>query len=290
LTSATGFAGAKVNLYLHVGAPGADGYHPIESLMAFADIGDRLLIEPARLLSYSAGGPFAGAAPMNGDNLVVRAVRAILDRAPPSDSAFRLHLQKILPVAAGLGGGSADAAAALRLVNEALGLGLKRRALREIGETLGADVPACVISRAVIAGGRGEQLSAPPALPPLHAVLANPMVPLATGAVFAAFDAGPAPGPLSPDLPSGFADVHELAAWLAAETRNDLAAAARGLAPAAGEAADRLATSPLALLARMSGSGATAFALCAGADEAQQLADQVRAKHPGWWVQACRLA
>jgi 4-diphosphocytidyl-2-C-methyl-D-erythritol kinase len=192
-----------------------------------------------------------------------------------------------------VGGGPAGHATAALLARRGQTVTLLERGSEtrfRVGETLGADVPACVISRAVIAGGRGEQLSAPPALPPLHAVLANPMVPLATGAVFAAFDAGPAPGPLSPDLPSGFADVHELAAWLAAETRNDLAAAARGLAPAAGEAADRLATSPLALLARMSGSGATAFALCAGADEAQHLADQVRAKHPGWWVQACRLA
>jgi 4-diphosphocytidyl-2-C-methyl-D-erythritol kinase len=281
---AAGFAGAKVNLYLHVGALAADGYHPIDSLMLFADVGDRLTAAPAPEFSLTVSGPFAGHTPVSPANLIWRAALALSDQP-----CLQLHLEKVLPVAAGIGGGSADAAAALRLVNHALGLGFSPELLQEIGASLGADVPACVSSAAVVARGRGEQLGPAPRLPELHAVLVNPGVPVPTGPVFAAFDAGPPPGALSPGLPAAFDTVHDLAAWLTANTRNDLQAPARSLAPAAGDAIDALAASGLSLLARMSGSGATAFALCAGEEEAKVLAADVSAAHPNWWVRACRL-
>lgn len=285
----TGFAGAKVNLYLHVGALSADGYHPIDSLMVFADVGDTLTLTPAPQWAFESDGPFSAAAPMDEANLVARAADAVIG-ASSATASFRLHLLKRLPVAAGLGGGSADAGATLRLVNAALGDPLSPDALQSAAAGLGADVPACLAGAPVIARGRGEVLSPAPSLPPLYAVLVNPGAPSPTGPVFAAYDRLPPPrGPLGSSTPEAFATVEALAAWLNAETRNDLEAPARALTPLAGEAVDLLADSPLALLARMSGSGATAFALCAGEAEARTLANQVAASRPAWWVCACRL-
>ncbi len=285
----TGFAGAKVNLYLHVGPLSADGYHPIDSLMVFADVGDTLTVEPASDWTFTADGPFSAAAPMDDANLVARAARAAAGAAG-SEAAFSLHLHKRLPVAAGLGGGSADAGAALRLVNAALGDPLSGETLQALALGLGADVPACLAGAPVIARGRGEQLSPAPRLPPLHAVLVNPRVAAPTGPVFAAYDRqSPPQGALGPSSRDGFETAKALVDWLRAETRNDLEAPCRALTPAAGEVIDLLAASPLALLARMSGSGATGFALCEGADQARALAALIAAQRPAWWVEPCRL-
>ena len=289
MSALTGFAGAKVNLYLHVGLPGPEGYHPIDSLMVFADVGDTLTLEPAPDWRFEGDGPFAAAAPMDDGNLAARAARAVAEAAGSAER-FRLRLSKHLPVAAGIGGGSADAGAALRLVNTALGGPLDRDGLHALAARLGSDVPACLAGAPVIARGRGERLSPAPLLPRIFAVLVNPGVPSPTGPIFAAYDRLPPPrGPLGPVLPDGFADVSALASWLDAKTRNDLEPAARRLTPAAGEAVDALAASPLALLARMSGSGATAFALCADAPAAAALAADVAGRRPQWWVRACRL-
>ncbi len=286
----TGFASAKVNLYLHVGPTGADGYHPIDSLMVFADVGDVLTLEPAPAPAFTTDGAFSGAAPMDPSNLVVRAARALIEASGGAAPGFALHLDKRLPVAAGLGGGSSDAAAALRLVNAILPVPLEDAALRALAAGLGADVPACLAGVPVIARGRGEQLSPAPALPVLNAVLVNPGVASHTGPVFAAFDRRPPPaGPLGPVLPDRFMTVEALADWLRGQTRNDLEGPSRSLTPEAGDAIDLLAASPLALLSRMSGSGATAFALCAGADQAQALSDEIAGQRPDWWVRACRL-
>jgi 4-diphosphocytidyl-2-C-methyl-D-erythritol kinase len=285
----TGLAGAKVNLYLHVGPLGDDGYHPIDSLMVFADFGDRLTLRPFRLKAYSVSGPFAGAAPMDARNLAVRSAQMLVERSGADAPGFHLHLEKVLPVSAGLGGGSADAAAALKLIDAALGLDLGPQVLAEIGLSLGADVPACLKGAAVVARGRGERLVPAPLLPPLHAVLVNPMVPVSTAAVFAAFDELPPAAGLDPVAPPAFGSVQALAQWLEAATRNDLEAPARAVSPLAGAAVDRLKQSPRAHLARMSGSGATAFALCADAADAVALAAEVAASEPGWWCRACRL-
>jgi 4-diphosphocytidyl-2-C-methyl-D-erythritol kinase len=290
LSRRTGFASAKVNLYLHVGAIGGDGYHPIDSLMVFADVGDILTLEPASAQSFTTDGAFSASAPMDQANLVMRAARTLIEATGGAAPGFALHLEKRLPVAAGLGGGSSDAAAALRLVNAILPVPLEAGPLQALAAGLGADVPACLAGVPVIARGRGEQLSRAPQLPAVDAVLVNPLVASPTGPVFAAYDRRPPPAaPLGPVLPDRFETVEALADWLRARTRNDLEAPSRALTPEAGEAIDLLAASPWALLSRMSGSGATAFALCAGAEQAQALAVAIAAQRPAWWVRACRL-
>jgi 4-diphosphocytidyl-2-C-methyl-D-erythritol kinase len=283
------FAPAKVNLFLHVGAPGADGYHPLCSLMAFADVGDRLRAIPAEALSLRVDGPFAHDLGAPKDNLVAHAAQALIARAGRPVPPLAIALEKRLPVAAGLGGGSSDAGAALRLLREAFGLELADAVLEEIAAGLGADGAACLFGRPVLAEGRGERLSPAPALPPIDAVLVNPGVAVSTAEVYRRFDAlgrfGDVAAPFAPDA---FECVEELAAWLAA-TRNDLEAPAVSLAPEAGVVLETLAGEPETLLARMSGSGATCFALCAGDIEAEALAERLEAIEPRWWVRRCRL-
>lgn len=287
--AAEAFAPAKINLFLHVGAPAADGYHPLCSLMVFADIGDRLTVHDADALSFHIQGPFAGALVAEPDNLVMRATRALLAKARGPQPPIGLSLEKMLPVAAGLGGGSSDAGAALRLVREALGLAVTDEALEAIAATLGADGAACLWGRPVLAEGRGERLSLAPGLPAIEAVLVNPRVAVSTPAVYGAFDAAGQFGDVAPPwLPDAFESVEEVAAW-ARTTRNDLEAPAVSLAPQVGDVLATLADERETLLARMSGSGATCFALCASDIEADALADRVAQMQPRWWVKRCRL-
>jgi 4-diphosphocytidyl-2-C-methyl-D-erythritol kinase len=282
------FAPAKVNLFLHVGAPRADGFHPISSLMVFADIGDVIRGERASRFSLEIDGPFASHAPAGADNLVVRAVRAL--RPGEDGPPLRLSLSKLLPAAAGLGGGSSDAAAALRLCNEALGFGLGPERLQDVAASLGSDVPASLEARPVLAEGRGELLSAAPQMAPVPAVLARPAAGSATGPVYRAFDEGPAAveQDLRPRLPDRIDGPAELAQFLAV-TRNDLEAPAVALEPAIGEVLDALRGAPEALFARMSGSGSACFALCPTENAAGALAARLQAARPDWWVKACRL-
>jgi 4-diphosphocytidyl-2-C-methyl-D-erythritol kinase len=287
--TATAFAAAKVNLYLHVAPPTADGYHPIASLMAFADVGDEVSAEPADTLSLSIRGPFGAGLSAEADNLVLRAARALLAHAGQPGAGARLVLTKALPIAAGLGGGSSDAGAALRLLNEMLGLGFSEARLEAVAAEIGADGAACVRGRMLTAQGRGERLSPAPAMPPLPAVLVNPGVPSPTGAVYRAYDDGGAPG--GDDLPAApvMTTAAEAAVWLAG-CRNDLEPPALALEPRIGEALAALKSAPESLLARMSGSGATCFALCASASDAEALAARLAAANPGWWVKACTLS
>ncbi len=283
------FAPAKVNLYLHVGPPRADGFHPLSSLMVFADVGDRLAAEAAHRFQLRIEGPTAGHAPPGEDNLVLRAARALFARAGVGPPKLRLVLTKQLPAEAGLGGGSSDAAATLRLLRAELGLDLPDEALQEIAASLGSDIPACLVARPVIAEGRGERLSAAPVLPELPAVLVRPPVASSTAAVYRAFDALPAgAGAEAPALPKTIETVGQ-AVELMADRRNDLEAPAIALQPKIGEALARLRASPEARLARMSGSGSACFALCLDDAAATALADALQAEHPGWWVRACRL-
>lgn len=281
--SLSAFAPAKVNLFLHVGAPSDDGYHPLASLMVFADVGDVVAIQPSEAPGFEVTGPFA----FEGDNLVVRAAEALLSRIRGPRPPFRLILDKRLPVAAGLGGGSADAGAALRLLREALGLSVDDAALEEIAASLGADGAACLWGEAVVAQGRGQRLSAAPQMPPLDAVLVNPLVPSPTGAVYTAYDKSGSAD--LPPMPEAFESAEEVAAWLA-YCRNDLQVPAVAREPLIGEVLETLAGEPETLLARMSGSGATCFALCAGDIEAEGLAERLQAMRPGWWVRRCRLS
>jgi 4-diphosphocytidyl-2-C-methyl-D-erythritol kinase len=283
------FAAAKVNLYLHVGAPGADGFHPVSSLMAFADVGDRLELRPAETLSLSIGGPFAAELSADEDNLVLRAARALAATAGAPEPGARIALTKALPLASGLGGGSSDAGAALRLLREALYPEIDDAALEAIAASLGADGAACLWGRPVIAEGRGERLSPAPALPALDAVLVNPRAASPTGPVYRAYDAAGAPGGAErPVLPPAFEGPEDIAAFLGL-CRNDLEAPAARLTPAIGDVLETLRAEPECLLARVSGSGATCFALCPGDIEAEGLAERLERMRPDWWVSRCRL-
>jgi 4-diphosphocytidyl-2-C-methyl-D-erythritol kinase len=281
------FAPAKINLFLHVGPLGEDGFHPLCSLMMFADVGDRVSISAADHPSFEVDGPFA-AGLGGGDNLVVRAATALTARIKGPQPPFRLLLTKALPVAAGLGGGSSDAGAALRLVRDALQLPVGDDQLCAIAAELGADGAACFAARPLIAEGRGEILSPAPSAPPLDAVLVNPGAPCPTGPVYRAYDRMGGGGADRPHLPDHFEDAQDAAAILSF-CRNDLEAPAIALAPEIGEALALLRAEPETLLARLSGSGATCFALCAGDIEAEGLAQRVSTLRPGWWVKRCRL-
>lgn len=283
------FAPAKLNLYLHVGAPGADGYHPICSLMAFGDIGDRVSTFDAEALALRVAGPFGRDLAHEADNLVLRAARALIAEARRPVAPLGLSLEKHLPVSSGLGGGSSDAGAALRLLREALGLRIDDGRLEAVAASLGADGAACLWGKPVVAQGRGEQLFPAPGLPSLDAVLVNPCVAVSTAEVYRRFDEAARFGDVTPPrAPDAFEDAADLAAWLAGQ-RNDLEAAAITVAPAVGAVLETLANEPEALLARVSGSGGTCFALCASDIEAESLAERLEAMAPGWWVRRCRL-
>lgn len=286
---AQAFAPAKVNLFLHVGAPGPDGYHPLCSLMVFADVGDQVSLAPAEALDFALTGPFARDLAGDGDNLVQRAASALLQEVRGPRPPLMLALDKQLPVAAGLGGGSSDAGAALRLLRAAWAPELSDEALQELAAGLGADGAACLWGAPVLAEGRGERLSPAPGLPIMPAVLVNPRVAAPTGAVYSRFDARGAFGDVAPPpLPEAFETVEEVAGWLSF-MRNDLEAAAVEVAPAIGDVLSALRGEKETLAAQMSGSGATCFALCASDIEAEQLAEGLERLRPDWWVRRCRL-
>ena len=258
-------APAKVNLYLHIVGRRADGLHLLESLVAFADAGDVLCAEPADALSLEVVGPFARALAGEADNLVLRAARALA----PGRGA-RLVLEKNLPVAAGLGGGSADAAAALRLLSRLWGV---EAGLEALAAGLGADVPVCLAGEACAVAGIGERITPLPGWPAPYLLLANPGAALRTPEVFAARQ-GPFRG--SRPRPQTAADLTGCA--------NDLTEAALSLAPEIAEVLAVLAALDGALFARMSGSGATCFAAFADKPARNRAREALRTRHPGWWV------
>jgi 4-diphosphocytidyl-2-C-methyl-D-erythritol kinase len=278
-------APAKVNLTLRViGRRAADGYHDIDSLVAFAGVGDALTFTPGDALALSVGGPTAAAAGEIADNLVLKAARALAERVERLKLG-RFALSKRLPVAAGLGGGSADAAAALRLLARANGLAPDDPRLMQAARATGADVPVCLDPRPRFMRGIGDVLSDPLDLPRLFAVLLNPAVAVATKDVFAAL-AVPTAGHTAP------AAVCTGAAALLAEIahgRNDLEGPAIGLEPAIADALAVLRKLPGCWLARMSGSGATCFGLFDSMDAARGAARRLRVGYPAWWVRATAL-
>nr|WP_267905407.1 4-(cytidine 5'-diphospho)-2-C-methyl-D-erythritol kinase [Halovulum marinum] len=276
--TAARLARAKINLALHVTGRRADGFHLLDSLVVFADTGDRLRARRAARTSLTVAGPFAAGLDAGPDNLVRRAA-ALMPGCPAA-----LALDKQLPLAGGIGGGSADAAAALRALAD-----LYRAPLPAPGAVLalGADVPVCLHGRAVRMRGIGEVLAPVPALPPLWCVLVNPGVACPTGPVFGAL-ASPDNPPL-PDFPDAFADAAALADWLCG-TRNDLEPPARALVPEIARAGDAVAAQPGCLLARMSGSGATVFGLFARAAEARAAEAALSAASPAWWCRAAAVA
>jgi len=278
----TVYAAAKVNLYLHVLGRRADGYHLVDSLVAFVDIGDHITAKPAAALSLEVNGPeAAGLQPVRDDNLVLQAARLLADRTGITAGAA-LRLKKNLPVAGGLGGGSSDAAAALLALRKLWQVSISDEALRELGAGLGADVPACLYRDTVWVGGIGERLEPAGALPEAGILLANPRQPLLTAAVFAArhgpFGTAARFAPMPSDA-AGLADALSL-------RRNDLTEAAIGRVPEIETVLVRLGGLPGARLPRMSGSGATCFALFDDRSAADTARARLAAAEPSWWSAA----
>ena len=285
---------AKVNLTLRVVGRRADGYHDLESVVAFADCADRLTLTAGPELSLKTTGPLAQACGETADNLVLKAARLLAEVVPDLKSG-EFILDKVLPVAAGIGGGSADAAAALRLLARLNGLALDDSRLNEVALRTGADVPVCLASRACDMAGVGETLL-PLSLPKLPCVMINPRVPVATKDVFKAL--GLRTGELlvgandvieAPAWPEAGASIAEWVAALSA-VANDLEAPAMRLQPAIGEVLSALRSVDGVMLARMSGSGATCFAIFANAAAAQRAAQKILHDHPAWWVHAGELS
>ena len=281
-------APAKVNLTLRVLGRRADGYHDIESLVAFADVGDRLTLAPGNALTLTVVGPGAAQTGAEADNLVTKAANALTARVPGLRAgAFRL--EKNLPVAAGLGGGSADAAAALRLLAQANAIAPDDPRLRDAARATGADVPVCLDPRSRFMRGIGEILSEPLPLPRLHALLVNPGVAVPTKRVFSGWK--PSAKASLPAVRAALPKMRneeQLLDWLASEA-NDLEASAIALAPAIAEVLALLRAAAGCRLARMSGSGATCFALFSSDVESAAAGKKLRTQFPDWWISATVL-
>jgi len=272
-------APAKINLCLHVTGRRLDGYHLLDSLVVFADVADRVFASHARGLSLVVAGPEGAGLQAEPDNLVLRAAREM----GVEDAA--LILDKRLPIASGIGGGSADAAATLRALARLTGLPLPPG---DEVVRLGADVPVCLAARPARMAGIGERISPLPPLPPLACVLVNPRLPVPTPQVFAALQSRDNP-PL-PDLPAlALGSAESFASWLAEQSRNDLVAPAREVAPILVDVQSAIETTRDCLLARMTGSGGTHFGLYATAEAARAAAETLRAVHPFWWIETGRI-
>jgi 4-diphosphocytidyl-2-C-methyl-D-erythritol kinase len=280
-------APAKVNLSLRVLGRRSDGYHELESLVVFAGCADRLSFTPGGELSLTVTGPSAALAGDNADNLVLKAARALAERSP-GITLGAFALDKRLPVAAGLGGGSSDAAAALRLIARANNLPPDAPRLYEAARATGADVPVCLNPRARVMRGIGELLSEPLDLPTLPAVLVNPGAPLATKAVFAGWKPGMPPAPLDQEALAKLSDRKALLQFLARQ-ENDLERPAVALAPVVAEVLAAMHVLPGCAVARMSGSGSTCLALFPSAAQATVGAEILHAKYPQWWVRPTAL-
>ena len=278
---------AKLNLTLDVLGRRADGFHELNSLVAFATLGDEVEFEPHGPLELSVEGPFART--LGGDNLIVKAARAAADMVPGLKLG-RFRLIKILPVASGLGGGSADAAAALRLIARANDGALSEPALTELAPKLGSDVSVCLFSRPALIAGRGEKVEPVSGFPPCGVLLANPGQALATEAVYAALRAAPlaaAPRPLAERL--DFHGDFEALLSYATPRGNDLEGPAAQLVPEIRAVLAALVTLDGVRLARLSGSGPSCFALFASEPEAQRAGARLTAEFPAWWIASAAL-
>ena len=282
-------APAKINLTLHIVARREDGWHELESLVAFTRSGDTLSLEPGGMLALTVDGPTSGAAGEDDDNLVVRAARALAHDVPGlRTGAFRLT--KRLPVAAGIGGGSSDAAAALRLLARLNGMALDDDRLVAAARRTGADVPVCLTATARMMTGTGDRLGPALALPPLPALIVNPGVALETKAVFARMDLAPGWRTSANDHPA-IAERQDLASCVALlkRGRNDMEDAACVLVPVISDVLAVLGAAPGCRLARMSGSGATCFGLFADCKQAGRALKAIRRAHPDWWIKSVML-
>lgn len=277
------FAPAKINLTLHVCGRRADGYHLLDSLVVFAGVGDGISVTRAPDLKLAVTGPFAAplAETPDADNLVLRAAR-YLAAVTGRDEGAHITLEKNLPIASGIGGGSADAAATLMALAQLWDENLAQLADADLAAKLGADVPVCLRRTPTFMRGIGEDLTPAPALPPAWLVLVNPGKPLATKAVFGALNGRYSPAAAVEPF-QGLTTAQGLADALAS-AHNDLALPAGEVMPEIGEMLGALQATPGCLLARMSGSGPTCFGLYPDGAAAGTAADALRAARPGWWV------
>lgn len=271
-------APAKINLALHVTGRRADGYHLLESLAVFTEFGDRVVIAPAAEDGFAVTGPFAGNVPLDAGNLVIRARDALRQANPAFATPVCITLEKNLPIASGIGGGSSDAAAVLRALARHWRIDTD---LAVTGLKLGADIPMCLAAQPLIARGIGEIIEPVADFPALPLVLVNPGIAVSTPEVFRAL--ANRENPPLPPLPSRL-DLPSIVDWLRA-TRNDLEAPAKALAPVIGEALDALDRAG-GVFARMSGSGATCFGLFETTSQADAAAKAIRQAQPGWFVAA----
>lgn len=276
------FAPAKINLTLEVGRPRDDGMHPLQSVAAFADVGDVISAEAGQGLSLRIMGDFADQlSDGDSDNLVLRAARALAQAAGVAANAA-LTLEKNLPVASGIGGGSSDAAATLRALNQFWALNFDAAQLQPIARALGSDVPVCLAGAPAWMTGFGETWS-PISAPSFAAVLVNPMRELSTPLVYREFDRMRLGGVFAPrPTPSWLSCTEALSDIVA--TGNALTAPASALAPEIAAIIEILRNDARVEHAAMSGSGATCFALAADLAAAEALAADLRAAHPDWWI------
>ena len=280
-------APAKINLSLHVGPPKANGRHDLISLIAFADgaATDTLIATPANHFSLAVEGPFAVQTGPARDNLILKAARAMQASIPNDVPALAFKLIKNLPCAAGMGGGSADAAAALHLIMQAHGGETARDAAYRSAPELGGDVLSCLYGVPGLMQGEGEQYEPVLSVPPLAALLVNAGQACPTGAVFKQYDTqAPNQLPVHPLPPAGRAREADFIAWLEQNTQNSLEQAAIQCVPEIADVLDRLKRLPGARLVRMSGSGATCYVLFDRREESEQGAKLLQADHPDWWV------
>jgi 4-diphosphocytidyl-2-C-methyl-D-erythritol kinase len=272
----TEFAPAKINLALHVLGRRADGYHDLDSAVAFADVGDTVEISPAAYTQLIVSGPFAAEVPTTRDNLVLKAYEALASVNPLSP--MRLQLMKNLPVASGIGGGSADAAAALRGILKFSSVSIDTAKLNAIALSLGADVPVCLHNKACRMQGVGDRLSGLPQLPSKAIVLVNPLISCSTADVFRRM------GLKAGDTYKSALDPTTPATW-----RNDMTSAAIAILPEVGQVLQSLQKHAPTHTVRMSGSGATCFALCDDIVNARKVGAAIKNAHPNWWVAPARL-
>ena len=280
-------APAKLNLYLHVLGRRADGYHDLESLAAFTTLQDTVTVTPADDWHLTLEGEFHGAlhaAVDDQSNMVLRAGRLLASHLGRRDGA-EIRLRKMLPIAAGLGGGSADGAALLLALCRMWQIDMTLADLAKLALPLGADLPVCLASRGVFMAGIGERIDPAPAIPPLGIVLVNPGVALATAAVFGRWNGSPAPAARASYRPNDAASLIDVLKTC----RNDLTAPAMALVPVIGDVMAAIEATPGLLLARLSGSGPTCFGLFADQAAAQAAAVRIAAGHGSWWVRAGRL-
>lgn len=291
MTGVTEFAPAKINLFLHVLGRREDGYHLLESLVAFADAGDEVTVSKAPTFTLASSGRFATDLPVAHDNIVIQAAEALAHGVSQIPPGAAIELTKNLPVASGIGGGSANAAACIRALLKLHGVSASDAALNQIAVGLGADVPVCLASRVSMMRGIGQIVEPAPWLPEIHAVLVNPGVGVPTGPMFQALGLlqGTMVSQPVPELaPSDFRDAHTLVEYLR-QCRNDLEPHAAAMVREIGDVEDALLASDGCLMARMSGSGATCFGLFASAQEAKAAEERIGRDNAGWWVQAAQL-